>query len=716
MEIEVTASRKNVLFSILFGFIALFLVLLYRSLAFFDYSIGSLLFRELSALHSVLYSSFFLKAVVVDAVFISIAVYFSTRFSNFYTALASFVFTYRYALAVLILLLLVLCNVSGSSIGMWVNSLPDSVNDGLLFGVPRECRTDEWALFTGMTFAQFNDSTGLLPYIGSVLRGCNTDMFILYGQPVLDLSMIFRPFQIGYLVFGLSRGLSFYWYSRLIFLGLTSFDLGLLLFENKKHNAVFFALLVAFSPVVSWWFSINNFVEMLVSFNILILGFNYFFSHAFSTKKVLCTILISQFAGCFILSMYPAWMIPLLYLLAAILIGLFIKNKSSYVFNSRSNIVLITMAVVATALLLIRVIIMSENAISAELSTVYPGSRISTGGGQFLTAFRYPISTLLPFLPSNFNSGLSTGLPDNLTTFYDFFPLGILLFLFNSSARKDPLCRTIFVYVFILSIYCFIGLPYTLAQITLLGKSIPERALVVLSLANLILVFRCVTLIDVKRTSNLLIIAFVFLTSFGVTYLVEENVLSFAVALFVALFSLAALLVFVINSSGIQFAIIIILCAFIGAFVNPVQQGIACVQDNSLVSYMRSLSNDNPDSRWIASVGWKSNITLFAGVPNLSSTNIYPNYDLWKTLDPYGEKSDVWNRYAHIHVDLTTEKSSFELVQVDVVDIHLNLETLKQLNVDFILNEGPLSDSYQTESCHFRYRKKFGDYYIYQLY
>ena len=221
MEIEVTASRKNILFSILFGFISLFLVLLYRSLAYFDYSIGSLLFRELSALHSVLYSSFFLKAVVVDVVFISVAVYFSTRFSNFYTALASFVFTYRYALAVLILLLLVLCNVSGSSIGMWVNSLPDSVNDGILFGVPRECRTDEWALFTGMTFAQFNDSTGLLPYIGSVLRGCNTDMFILYGQPVLDFSMIFRPFQIGYLVFGLSRGLSFYWYSRLIILGLT---------------------------------------------------------------------------------------------------------------------------------------------------------------------------------------------------------------------------------------------------------------------------------------------------------------------------------------------------------------------------------------------------------------------------------------------------------------------------------------------------------------
>ncbi|MFR8874730.1 MAG: hypothetical protein ACLVHV_15640 [Oscillospiraceae bacterium] len=57
-------------------------------------------------------------------------------------------------------------------------------DDGLLFGVNRAVRSDEWAVNTPMAFAQYYDPQGAYPYFGQVMRGAITDSFIVYGQPV----------------------------------------------------------------------------------------------------------------------------------------------------------------------------------------------------------------------------------------------------------------------------------------------------------------------------------------------------------------------------------------------------------------------------------------------------------------------------------------------------------------------------------------------------
>lgn len=708
-------QKRDILMTNLVLITVFCLLVLFRSIAYFDYSLDGMVSIAFSAVVSVMRTPFFYKLatffLILDAV-LSIS---CLKIKNLYHRFLQFAFRYRYGLGIGLLLILVALNISGSSIGMWANSLPDAVNNGLIFGIPRECRTDEWALFTGMTFAQLKDLSGQLPYIGSVLRGCETDMFILYGQPVLDFSIIFRPFQIGYLVFGLERGLSFYWYSRLIFLFLTSLDLGMILFDKNKTHSLIYALFVAFAPVVSWWFSINNFIEMLVSFNVIILGFDYFFSHPMGYGKALCTLKISIAVGCFVLSMYPAWMIPLFYLLIFIVAALYFKNRKRYSIVGKWNFVLIAAAVLFVLCSLVRVLYMSSDAISAELSTVYPGARINTGGGQLLTALRYPISVLLPFLPSNFNSGLATGLPDNLSMFYDFFPLGIAIFLLNRESKRDPLSVALFAYVSLLSIYCFVGIPEFVARITLMGKSIPERALVILSFANLLLVFRCALVVDwSRRVNGVALIASALIALIG-TYQFESDVLTLKVFAVICVFTFFAFSLFVQKKNAVRFVIAALLCTFFGVFVNPIQQGVAVIEENPLISAMEEISRNNPDSKWMASVGWKSNLTLFAGVKNLSSTNIYPNDQLWSVLDPEGQHEDVWNRYAHLHVDITDEEPSFDLVQVDVVDIHLNPATLRQLGVKFLLNEGPVLDEKSSCSSGFNLIDRIGNYYIYEL-
>ena len=69
------------------------------------------------------------------------------------------------------------------------DSLADGQDDGLLFGVNRAVRSDEWAVNTPMAFAQYYDPQGAYPYFGQVMRGAITDSFIVYGQPVWDIAV-----------------------------------------------------------------------------------------------------------------------------------------------------------------------------------------------------------------------------------------------------------------------------------------------------------------------------------------------------------------------------------------------------------------------------------------------------------------------------------------------------------------------------------------------
>lgn len=99
--------------------------------------------------------------------------------------------------AATVLFACVLLNLNGSSIGCWNGILADGQDDGLLFGVNRAVRSDEWAVNTPMAFAQYYDPQGAYPYFGQVMRGAITDSFIVYGQIVWDIAVLFRPFIGG---------------------------------------------------------------------------------------------------------------------------------------------------------------------------------------------------------------------------------------------------------------------------------------------------------------------------------------------------------------------------------------------------------------------------------------------------------------------------------------------------------------------------------------
>lgn len=100
---------------------------------------------------------------------------------RFLPALGEFLYRWRYAVAVVVLAVCVLLNLNGSSIGCWTGILADGQDSGLIFGVNRAVRSDEWAVNTPMAFAQYLDPQGAYPYFGQVMRGAATDSFIVYG-------------------------------------------------------------------------------------------------------------------------------------------------------------------------------------------------------------------------------------------------------------------------------------------------------------------------------------------------------------------------------------------------------------------------------------------------------------------------------------------------------------------------------------------------------
>ena len=104
------------------------------------------------------------------------------------------IYKYRFAIAVAILIILILLNLNGSSIGFWNIHFEKDPNEGVLIGHSRKIRHDEYVVNTMMAFSQYKNDFG---FISNRLRGSEiTNMFILYGQPVKDIAILFRVFLV----------------------------------------------------------------------------------------------------------------------------------------------------------------------------------------------------------------------------------------------------------------------------------------------------------------------------------------------------------------------------------------------------------------------------------------------------------------------------------------------------------------------------------------
>ena len=210
------------------------------------------------------------------------------------------IYQYRYYIAVIVFLLCVIFEISGSSIGAWQDFIPiDGIEDGVILGKSRMIRTDEWAVLSPMTFSQFFDG---FHYFSDIIRADKTDVFMVYGLPVLNIMQLFRPFQIGFLFLGMAKGLSFFWCGRWIALFMVTFEFLMLLTKKNKLLSFVGATMITLAPIVQWWFAINGLAEMMIFGGLAVLMLHRFMNDKIFWHRLICLFVLYCCAGGYIMT------------------------------------------------------------------------------------------------------------------------------------------------------------------------------------------------------------------------------------------------------------------------------------------------------------------------------------------------------------------------------------------------------------------------------
>lgn len=637
--------------------------------------------------------------------------------------ISDYIYRFRYLIAIIIFAVCVFFEFSGSSIGMWEDYIGIETESGTgnLLGGSRAIRTDEWAVNTPMAFSQYYNQTGAFPYYSDTMRGTETDAFIVYGQPVAGWQMIFRLFQIGYLLFLPAKGLSFFWCGRLIALIMVSFEMGMYLFGKKKSYAIIYSALLSFSPVVSWWFAINGLVEMLVFGQAALLLIILYLRTQKYWKRILYMLGLVVCAGSYILVFYPSWQIPLAYVFLFLLIGILIREFKKENWKWKKDLPILLSFIFILGVSVGSILLQSLDTIRAVMGTAYPGARSYNGDGAFENLTNWATNILFPYIDAGFGD---TNVCEE-AGIVSFFPLGIIisLWVLFKEKKRDPLLISGLVGTVFLTAYCVLPWPTFFAKATLLSFCQPSRAALGVGVLSLFILLYALYILESPIKLKIGIVISIGLTALLTSYSYVKNpdlfqpgrLVIILVITFIGLF--ACFTVMYKKGEKIFIAVCLTLAVVGGVTVNPLHQGTDVIYKNPLIQEIAAVVEEDGQGLWIVeNMDFPYiNIPIMVGAPTINCTNTYPDLERWELLDETGENEKKYNRYAHISIRLCeAEDVSFENPAPDQLHVALPVDQLKTLNVAHILTNQDLT-IYNSENIQFELVNQIENYRIYNV-
>lgn len=645
-----------------------------------------------------------------------------------------FIYKYRYFIALAVFAVCVFFGLSGSSIGMWCESF--GVGDsGLLLGTSRAIRSDEWAVSTPMMLAQAYNGGNAYSYFSDTIRGSLTDYYMGFRQPVYDIAMIFRPFQLGYLFLPVANALSFYWFGRLIALALVSFEFGMLFTKGRKGLSVVFMLLISFAPAVQWWYS-TAIVELLIYSMLSVVLFDRYAKENSWAKRIPYTLGILMCAGCFIMVLYPAWQVPLVYVLLGLILYVILENRKNFRFGIKDAAVIVA-GCAGVAALILYIMNKSSEAVRIISQTVYPGERFETGGGCFAHINEYTNNiwmTVTDYVP-----GSGANQCEN-ARFIDLFPLcyiPALVVLIRDRVRDRFLIIMAALSVF-LGLWCVTGFPSFLAKITFMYNSPSNRTIIIFGFCNIMLLIRGITLMSrplARRTAAVSAAACVLVPTvsnflFNRDFFVNQALPKLALcAASVIVFALVFYLLLRKGAKRVRplLAALILLVVFTGGVtVNPLRKGVAALDNvewlreiNEIGRSAENTGDGSYDGRlWLVDNELLpvNNLPLLCGRTTFNATAVYPDLEKLAILDPTGKYNDIYNRYAHItSVIVKDGEPYFESGGAeDMFIVYFTLDDARRLGVEYITSKRDLTGM-ETESTGLVRLNDGGEYFIYKL-
>ncbi|MGI9086290.1 MAG: DUF7657 domain-containing protein, partial [Chthoniobacterales bacterium] len=284
----------------------------------------------------------------------------------------SFVFI---AVCAVLFLAAVALRLNGSSSGCWARALHSDENTGLLMGLPRPTRSDEWLVWTPAALGQLHHQPPMPVTNPSLGAGATP---LLMSLPVRHYSMIFRPQFWGFFLGDEEFGFAWFWNAKIFGLLVSLFLLFRKLLRGRVALALLGSIAVAYSSYVQWFFSCPPMLpEMLASWAVMLLAGRRCFDATAGWKKLLAAGVLVASSLNFILCCYPPFQIPLAYLALA-LFGAFLWERRAR--SLHGGFFWLAGAFALVAVLLWPIFLQCRATLEIIAQTSYPGTRRGSGG------------------------------------------------------------------------------------------------------------------------------------------------------------------------------------------------------------------------------------------------------------------------------------------------------------------------------------------------
>ena len=620
-----------------------------------------------------------------------------------------FIYNKRYLLALIVFVYIVVMGYSGSSIGVYqyaIQPADENINYGPVLGDARPIRSDEWNVGTPIEISQVVDQENPFSYYNDNLRGTNTEMFSVSSAPIADILILAKPFFIGFLLFGAEHGLAFFWYAKVIALMLVSFELCMLISKKNKLVSLFGMILIVFSAATQWW----NITDYVVWGGLALILLDKFMLTDKYRIKLACAFGIFISAISYIFILYPAWQLTYGYVFLAIFIWIIWKNRKLYKMNIK-DVLIILLVILAIAGIGFRYYTLSKDVLNIVSNTDYPGERFEIGSDASATLFSYVYSMFFPYEND-------IGNPCELSGMLSIYPIPMIIsiiFLIRNKDRKEHFAYLIPMILIgiMLAVWCTIPTNNLFAKLTFLYMAPATRVAVPLGFLQIMLMIYIMG--NIKEDNKVLgkysaivigLIASTLIMSIAIRTDYEHvlgNLKSYicGIILFFEIY-----LLFTINNKKSQYVLIgllIPIALITGATVNPIQKGISVLTDKPVAKEVQKIVKEDPKNNlWLAEA-WPD-YYLANGAKVVNSVNTYPNFELFKTI--LKEKADeeeyrkIYNRYAHIYMQIIEEESTIELIQSDALIIKINPDTIKDIGVKYIISSNEL-EQYSNDNVKF---------------
>lgn len=635
------------------------------------------------------------------------------------------------------LIVLSLLQISGSSIGIYHSFLYGNTKDSnLLLNKPQPIRSDEWIVGSQEIIAQKNDDYRRI----NKNIGNGEDVSVVLDVPYKEWSVVFKPHDLSFFVMPFENAFAFRWWFMGYLLIVSCYLFIVSLLPNRRLFAALLSTAFFFSPFLQWWYLYGTLGSLYYCF----FGgavFIKILKQKDLKKNILWGLLLAYLATCFALVLYPPFQIPCALAMVTFAIGYSVQTINGM---TRQEIwqklcILVGAMLIAGGITLTFLATRSD-VVHTIQNTAYPGKRITHSGGYDLP---HLLSGNLDFQLLYSSRSLAYNIPtadianqSEISSFLFLWPFLIIpcvpILLRDYRQRKFHDWPLLFVNVAFLGALLWMFVPHLniLGKVTFLDVVPHNRLIIGLGLLGIIQLTLLVKRADSLRS----IISTKLILLYSALVLLAELLLDFHAKMrfpgFIGDYRAVAfalpipVVIFLLLKGYFRVAAlgVLVFAAFMSAGVNPLYRGTAVLTSGPLPENIKAVASQDPNGKWITENSYLENFATMNGAKSLTGVYSYPQLSLWRPLDPQRKNEYIYNRYAHVSINLDRHgdmqvPNSFVFPVAD----HFGVVTepcssfLKDSGVRFALTDTPLATTDRCAQLLRTVSYPVHNYYIYEL-